>query len=162
MRPPIVSEKKIVQVSLANVAGNTLLSTTFCEGVQVGNVNLVSEVPTGSVVKRVYIEMWIRSEDTTATTGIVTLEKRIGSMATMTTTESAALGNYDNKKNVLQTFMGLVGDQDQYATPALKGWYNIPKGKQRIGLADKLVINVHSNTTVGMNICGFVIYKNYT
>ncbi len=162
MRAPITSEKKIVQQSSATVATTVIFPITIAEAVQVGNVNTVSEVPTGSVIKAVYAEMWLRGGSTTSVSAVVTLEKRPGPAGAMTTTESSALGNYDNKKNVLFTFQGLINDVDSYATPAIKGWIKVPKGKQRFGLADKLVLNIHNQGAADLQVCGFFIYKNYT
>ncbi len=157
MRPVINTEKHYVQTSLATIALGAILpvSIAFAEA---GSPTGVSSVREGAVVKAVYIEMWILSSDSVAATAIVTLEKRSGNMVAMTAAQSAALGTYVNKKNILHTFMGLIGDNNQYPMASIRGWFKIPKGKQRFGLQDLLVLNVHAQTNP-IEICGFMTYK---
>ena len=156
MRPTINTEKHYVQQSLATVAAGAItpVSIAFAEAIPTA----VASVREGAKISAVYIEMWISGDDATASTAIVTLEKRTGNMVAMTAAQSAALNSYVNKKNVLHTFMGLVPPNIQYPTAALRGWFKIPKGKQRFGLQDLLVLNIHGQSN-GLDFCGFFTYK---
>ncbi len=82
----------------------------------------------------------------------------------MTTGQMAALHDYDNKKNILFTAQGLLTPNDGGQVPVLRSWYKIPKGKQRFGLADELVLSIRNNnaTAIDINLCGVIIYKEYT
>ncbi len=122
--------------------------------------NLVTEVEEGSSIKACYVELWIRAGEVTAGSGQFVLVKIPAGAVDPTTTEMAALNNYVNKKNILVTGMGLFNDQDADAIAVLKGWYKIPKGKQRFGLGDALIVRIFS-PTIDLHICGVAIYKEY-
>ncbi len=156
MRPRVNTRKHYVQASLGTVAGGAITARTIIDAVAVPTD--ADEVREGAIISAVYIEMWLTSDDTAQGTAIVTLEKVVGSSTAMTVTESAALFDYDNKKNVLHTQMGLLGPTIQHPLSSIKGWFKIPKGKQRFGLGDKLVLNLHGQSN-GLNFCGFFTYK---
>ncbi len=158
MRPRVHAEKHLVQNSLFTVASGALTALTIAAAKQTVTPANASHVREGSTISACYVEMWITSDDTAAGTAIVTLEKRPSNLGAMTAAESAALDGYDNKKNVLHTFMGLIPPNVQYPMAAIKGWFKIPKGKQRFGLEDKLVLNVHGQSN-GVSACGFFIFK---
>ncbi len=157
MRPTVNTEKHMVQQSLASIASGAITPLTIAFAVA-AHPATVTEVREGAKIENVYVEMWVTSDDAASGTMIVTLEKRTGNMVAMTAAQSAALNSYVNKKNVLHTFMGLVPPNVQYPMVAIKGWFKIPKGKQRFGLQDILVLNVHGQSNGG-NFCGFFIYK---
>jgi len=161
MRAPIHATKHIVQKSIATVTGGTAVSFELARSVAVVDKNLVTEVEEGSTIKQVYIELWVRAGETTAGSGQLVLVKIPAGAVDPTTTEMAALNNYVNKKNILFTGMGLFNDQDADAIPVMRGWYKIPRGKQRMGLGDALVVRVFS-PTIDLHICGFCTYKEYT
>ncbi len=104
--------------------------------------------------------MWARAPATVATSGQMIVWKKTGDSSDPSTTDMAALGDWDNKKNILHTFMGLLNDDGSVATPIFKGWIKIPKGKQRQGLGDALKMSIFAPTT-DWTICGFFTYKEY-
>ncbi len=158
MKPVINSEKHIVQISLSAVASGAISNLVFATAVAVPAATL-TEVREGCIIKAIYLELWISSDDAGSGTAIVTLERVNGATTTlMTVAESAALGSYDNKKNVLHTQMGLTPSNVQYPMASLLGWFKIPKGKQRFGLGDRIVVNVHGQSN-GVSMCGFGLYK---
>jgi len=72
----------------------------------------------------------------------------------------AALGDWDNKKNILFTSQGLINDVDSSAMNLYRGWIKIPKSKQRMGLGD--LVSWHLRTVgQSLNFCGFELYKEY-
>ncbi len=157
MRPTINTEKHYVQQSLGTVVAAGIQPLTIAFGVA-GSPTAVNEVREGAKLSAVYIEMWITGDDSVQSSCIITLEKRSGNMVAMTAAQSAALGTYVNKKNVLHTFQGLAPPNTQYPMAGIKGWFRIPRGKQRFGLNDVLVINIHGQSD-GINFCGFFTYK---
>ncbi len=158
MRPTIHTEKHIVQASLFAVASGAMVNTVIAVGKQDPDKALAVQVREGAVVSAIYVEMWLTSDDIAAGTAIVTLEKRPSGLPSMTAAESAALDSYDNKKNVIHTFMGLVPTNLMYPVAAIKGWFKIPKGKQRMGINDNWMLNIHGQSN-GLAACGFFLFK---
>ncbi len=159
MRPVIHTEKHIVQQSLAAVAGGALAEFVIALCLQTHVAATATHVREGATISAVYVEMWYNTDDAANGTCIATLEKRPSGLAVMTAAESAALDSYPNKKNILHTFMGIVpGLTNTYPMALLKGWFKIPKGKQRFGIDDTLVLNIHGQSNGG-NFCGFALYK---
>ncbi len=160
VRPIIHSIKHIVQFSIATVTGGAVNHLVVIASVA-DLPNTVAEVKEGSIVKAVYIELWIRAGSTTPSSGQLIIYKKTGDQSNPSTTDMAALGNWDNKKNIFYTTMGLYNDQDADATLAFKGWVKIPKGKQRFGLGDRIQISIFT-PTIDLQTCGFSVYKEYT
>ncbi len=157
MRPTINTEKHIVNNSIGTVAASAINPLTIAFAVATHPAT-VSEVREGAKISAVYIEMWVTSGDGSQGSCIITLEKRTGNMVAMTTAQSAALGDYVNKKNVLHTFQGLLAPNTREPMAAIHGWFKIPKGKQRFGLQDILVLNIHGQGSA-VNFCGFMVFK---
>lgn len=118
------------------------------------------DVSEGAVVKNVYFELWITSDDASQSSFVISVEKMNGNLANMSYAQSIALNSYTNKKNVLYTTQGLVGPNTQTPLNVLRFWVKIPKGKQRFGLNDVLKLNL-SAITNGLTLCGFSTYKEY-
>ncbi len=161
VRPMVHSTKHYVQTSISTIAGGAVLTQDLVDAVAVGAKNSVSEVEEGNTVKAIYCEYWLRAGSTTPSSGQLVLVKLPAGAIPPTAAEMAALGNYDNKKNILYTQMGLFNDQDADAIAAVRGWFKIPKGKQRFGLGDKFVLSVFT-PTIDLQICGFATYKEYS
>ncbi len=158
MRPKVHTEKHIVQFSLGAVASGAITPNVIVLGKQTVAPATVTHVREGSTVSAVYIEMWVSSDDAGSGTCIATLERVPGGLGLMLAADSAALDGYDNKKNILHTFMGLVSNNVDYPMAILKGWFKIPKGKQRFGIEDQLRLNLHGQSN-GLAFCGFAVYK---
>ncbi len=161
VRPIVHSIKHYVQFSLATVVGGTPTALSVADSVSVDAINLVNEVQEGSVIKAIYVEIWLRAGSTTASSGQMVIYKRQADTTNPTATEMAALGDWDNKRNIFYTTMGLFNDQDADAIAAFKGWIKIPKGKQRMALGDNLNISIFA-PTIDLHVCGFATYKEYS
>ena len=116
------------------------------------------QVREGAIISAVYIEMWILAGSSQPGSFTISLEKRIGGQPAMTFLNSATLDSYPNKKNILYTTQGLSPDANGNPVPIMRGWYKIPKGKQRFGLSDSLILNMSANVE-DMSHCGVFIYK---
>ncbi len=158
MRPVINTEKHVVQFSLGAVGSGALTPLVIAVGSQTVTATVATHVREGSKISAIFIEMWVSSDDATSGTCIATLERAPGGLGLMTAADSAALDGYDNKKNILHTFMGLVPNNVDYPMAILKGWFKIPKGKQRFGIGDVLRLNLHGQSN-GLAFCGFATYK---
>ncbi len=161
VRPMVHSTKHYVQQSIGTVVVGTNEDVNLANGVAVSAKDTVDEVEEGSTIKAIYVELWIRSAATSAASFVFIICKRPSSTNFPSDAEMAALGNWDNKKNILFTSQGLTNDVDANAMNLIRGWIKIPKSKQRMGLGDKLSWHLR---TVGqsINFCGFCTYKEYT
>ena len=161
VRPMVHSTKHYVQFSISTVTGGAVVVLSVAKAVEVGAKDLVSEVEEGSSVKAIYVELWARAGSTTPSSGQMIIFKRQSDATNPTATEMAALGAWDNKRNIFYTTMGLFNDQDADAIALFKGWIKIPRGKQRMGLGDDINIAVFT-PTIDLQICGFSTYKEYS
>ncbi len=161
MRPIISSKKHYVQESITAVAAGATDHIFIANSVAPDAVTDVGEVVEGSIIKAIYVELWIRGSATAAASGQVILWKKSGDTTDPTAADLAALGDWDNKKNILYTTMGLYNDVDADAIPVMRQWFKIPRGKQRMGLGDAFKISLLA-TGQGINVCGFFTYKEYT
>ncbi len=163
MRAVIHSKKHLVQISQATVGQAAVVNTPLVVAKEAGS-STPTDVIEGAIVKACYVEFWV-SQDSASIVGSYTIAlfKDPGNNAGMTTAQMAALHDYDNKKNILFTAQGLLTPNDGGQVPVLRGWYKIPKGKQRFGLADRLTLTVRNNnaTAIDINFCGLAIFKEY-
>ncbi len=154
--------KHYVQQSINTVTASTITSTIFVIGENIADVNTVSEVQEGAIIKAVYVEAWLRTGDTANGSFVLVIEKLLSGAANPTTGAMASLGTYANKKNVLFTAQALVNSQSSDAIPVVRNWVKIPKSKQRFGLKDKLVMSIFAQGAIDLHHCGFATYKEYT
>ncbi len=159
--PPIHTIKHIIQpTNTAITTGNVrqiAIATTVTIGAARTTTNSVEE---GSVIKAVYVEIWIagtHATDTSQFTMIISKLVKGGSVPTAT--EMANLSSWDNKANVLYTTQGVIASTGSQALPVHRAWISIPKGKQRMSLGDVLNITIHAVGT--LQTCGLIIYKEY-
>ncbi len=165
MLAPINSIKHYVPQSLSTVASGAVTGRSVINTVVAPATASADTVKEGSVVKAVYIELWLLGGEVsgTNTSFLVALEKRPSGAPAMTFANTQNLGAYINKKNILYTTQGVLGSDQggQGAVPVLRAWFKIPKGKQRFGLGDRVVLNV-SALANELVLCGQFIYKEYT
>ncbi len=160
VRPMVHSTKHYVQQSIGTRDTTAVENVDFVTAVPVSDKNTVNEVEEGSSIKAVFFEMWLRSAATAGSSFTFAIMKRVANTNFPTQTEMAALGDYDNKKNILYCSQGLLNDVDADAMSVYRGWLKIPKGKQRMGLGDNF--SWHLNAIgQSINFCGFQTYKEY-
>ncbi len=164
MRAPIKSKKHIGQISQATVGQAVVVTTVIADAVE-STSTTPSQIEEGAIVKACYVEFWV-SQDSASIVGSYTiaLYKATSGDAGATTTNMAALHDWNNKKNILFTAQGLLTPNDGGQVPVLRTWYKIPKGKQRFGLGDRLLLTIRNNnaTAIDINFCGLTIFKEYT
>ncbi len=164
MKPVIRSKKHIQQISQSTVAQGVVGHVTIATSIE-GSPTTPDHVMEGASIKSCFVEFWV-SQDSASIVGSYTviLYKDPGGLHAATTTNMAALHDYPNKKNVLFTAQGLLTPNDGGQVPVLRDWYKIPKGKQRFGLADRLLLTIRNNnaTAIDINFCGVAVYKEYT
>ncbi len=158
MRPHVVTRKHIPQFSLQTLTAGARRNEDLISAVAVLAKNTSIEVEEGSIISAIYVEYWIKTNDSSAGTAIATLEKLPAGATPPSVGSMAALDTYANKKNILHTFMGLTNPATGVSMPSIRQWVKIPKGKQRFGLGDKLVLT-HLAQTGTLQTCGFCIYK---
>ncbi len=158
MRPHVVTRKHIPQFSLQTLAAGARRNEDLISSVAVLAKNTSIEVEEGSIVSAIYVEFWIKTNDSSSGTAIMIIEKIPAGATAPSVGSLAGLDTYANKKNILHTFMGLTNDVASIAMPMVRQWIKIPKGKQRFGLGDKLTMSTLSQTGT-LQLCGFSIYK---
>ncbi len=156
----IQSVKHIIQNDSFTVAAAALDSKVLAIAVRPADVNLVNEVEEGSLIKAIWLEYWVTSDDAANGFFTITFEKRNTTQSTMTFAEGQILSNYTNKKNIFYITQGQTSPNTGTPTPAMRGWFKIPKGKQRMGIGDQLVVNF-AGISNGITVCGVAIYKGY-
>jgi len=157
LRPRVNTEKHYHQDSLFAVAAGAITPRRIMEATAAPD-GTSQEIRVGAVVTAVYVEMWLTGDDTVQGSAILALEKISTSQTNMSAANIAALHLYANKKNVFHVFMGLMPPNTQNPVAAVRGWFKIPKSKQRFGLGDKLVLNIFGQSD-GLAGCGFYTYK---
>ncbi len=164
MRAPIHSRKHIFQISQSTVSQAATINTAFINSSE-GASTTPQGVEEGAIVKACYVEFWV-SQDSASVVGSYTviLYKLPGAATVMATSDAAALHDWDNKKNIFFTAQGLLTPNDGGQVPVLRAWYKIPKGKQRMGLNDRVFVSIRNNNTtaIDINFCGLAIFKEYT
>ncbi len=166
MVAPINSIKHYVHHSLTSIAPGVINNVIGVDTVSVSAAGAAStDVEEGAVVKAVYIEHWIIQDGNTSTVTqfILSIEKLPTGNPLMTAGQSQALGAYPNKKNVLFTSQGLLGSEAASGpVPIVRTWFLIPKGKQRFGLGDRIVLNITNiSGTANLLRCGITTFKEY-
>ncbi len=161
MLATVNSTKHFFPHSLFSVPVSSVTNNIEVNAVALSAVTNANDVRAGAVVKAIYIELWINADSgSDNATFVITVEKASGGQPNMTFAQAVNLMNYPNKKNILYTTQGLVGNTLNNAVPILKQWIAIPKGKQRFGIGDQLRVNLGAITT-GLTVCGMTIYKEY-
>ncbi len=131
------------------------------DSVNAPDANLANEVPEGTEIRAVFIELWTQNS---ANDGheVLILEKCSQDQGGASFAEMAALFTYNNKKNIFFTHEGLTSnDAIGNPIPVMHGWFKIPKGKQRFGLGDSLILTLSNPSSNSLNRCGIAIYKGY-
>ncbi len=164
MLAPINSNKHYVHLTNTAIASGANINIEHVDSVVAPASANAKDVEEGSIVKAVHIEYWIIGNGTvTDTTQFALIVLKLpGGIPDMTYAETLNLGAYANKKNILFTSQGVINafrDGTQ-AIPIIRNWVLIPKGKQRMGLGDRIV-TVFAATGVAIRICGLATYKEY-
>ncbi len=164
LRAPINTIKHYVPQTSTLLTSGNIVNNTLAEAVVAPATSFTFEVREGSLIKAIYVERWLVGAGVTGTVSAFTLtvEKKRVSETDMTVAQSLNLQGYPNKKNILYTTQGILSTTIDGATtiPVIRGWIKIPKGKQRFGLADQIMVNT---STVGdLRLCGISTYKEWT
>ncbi len=164
MKPIIHSRKHYNQISQSTVGQAAVVDTILFQSIE-GHSTVPSHILEGANVKACYLEFWV-SQDSASVVGSYTaiLYVNPGNTPIVTTAQMAALHDYANKKNVLETHQGLLTPNDGGQVPIFRGWYKIPKGKQRFGLQTSLNVAIRNNnsTAIDINFCGIAVFKELT
>ncbi len=161
MKPVINSEKHIIQITPSTVIGpGAIGGANIATAVQEPDGTNPNHVAVGTIIKAVYVEMWMIGGAQNIASTVTTVEKVPGGNIAQSYQDSITLHTYSNKKNILYTTQGLMGEQDSNPIPFIRMWIKIPKGKQRFGLGDILKLNISAITNT-VEFCGMFIFKSY-
>ncbi len=164
MLAPINTVKHYVHRSNLAIASGGITAISVVDAVVAPATTNPFDVKEGAVVKAVHLEYWLLpSGDTGETTQFAAvLEKVPANAPSVTAAQTANLGSYLNKKNILWTSQGVLGQgiDGQSSVPVIRNWVLIPKGKQRFGQGDRLMFSVAPIATT-LQICGLSTFKEY-
>jgi len=122
------------------------------------------DVREGSVIKAVHFEYWLMNDGASGqeTQFVLIVYKAPSAVAFATFTNMLNLQAWDNKKNILYSTQGILSPQadGSNTVPILRDWILIPKGKQRMGRGDRIIVSIASVET-NLRICGLSTYKEY-
>ncbi len=165
MVAPIMALKHYVSKTESILAIGGVLNQVVVTAVsQSAAGGTAADVLEGSLIKAVHFEFWIQNDGAANTTSqfIVIVEKVPAGQAGANAAAMLNLGSYANKKNVLWSSQGTIPSliNGSGALPVIRNWVLIPKGKQRFGLGDRLMITLHTVSQTLIN-CGLFTYKEY-
>ncbi len=164
MLAPINTVKHYIPNTSANTASGAIRNVLVAQAVVAPATSAVTDVKEGSILKAIFIEIWIASNEVAGSESFfnITIEKKRSTETDMTAAQSAGLQAYPNKKNILYTTQGIVNSNAvSGSVPIVRQWFAIPKGKQRFGLGDQMMYNI-SAVSGALQNCGISIYKEYT
>ncbi len=165
MLAPINTVKHYVHRTNISVSTGTNRTEVLADAVVAPATSNAFDVREGAIVKAIHLEYWINSDGATGTTVqfVLIVEKVPANQDSVSTAEIVNLGAYPNKKNILYTTQGNLGASvdGQSSVPLLRSWMLIPKGKQRMGLGDRIVLTMQPIGSVGAAFCGLTTYKEY-
>jgi len=158
------STKHYVHLTNTAVPSATVLNVDAVDAVAVNNIVLSQDCREGCTVKAVHFEFWIigNGGSGTSTQFNATVQKIPVNSASPAFANMINLGAWTNKKNILWSSQGVIaGNIDgAQSVPIVRGWILIPKGKQRMGLSDRIVFSIAA-TGFSIQCCGFMTYKEY-
>ncbi len=164
MLAPINTIKHYVHRSNTGVSTGTVASIVIADAVVAPATSNAFDVKEGSIIKAIWFELWAVSIASTGVTNSFTaiIEKVPSNLASVTAGQIVNLGAYTNKKNILYSTQGVSGAviDGSNALPVVRFWLKIPKGKQRMGLGDRIVLSFAS-VGATYNTCGVSTYKEY-
>ncbi len=165
MLAPINTNKHYVHRANVTVASGTVSTNDVVIAAAAPATSTAASVRTGAIVKAIHFEYWLWNAGATGLDGQFTLiiAKQPSNLGNPTSTDLVNLGSWDNRKNILFSTQGVLGagiDGSQ-AIPVIREWLLIPKGKQRMGLGDRIVVYL-TPTGQSIQLCGLSTYKEYT
>ncbi len=161
VRPMVTSIKHYVQQGIDVVDQGTVKAVVICNALGKGvALTGAAEFEEGSSIKAVFIELWILAGAQQPGSFTLTVEKIQGGLGFPTFATMSNLDDYPNKRNILYTTQGVSPDANGNPVPVVRGWYKIPKGKQRFALGDVLVLTLSANVE-DHTFCGVMTYKSY-
>ncbi len=164
MRPIIQSTKHYFQITQTAVAAAAAKTELIVNAVDIEDKTAnAALVTTGEIVKAVYVEWWILgTEASNAHSSFqFAIHKLPGGEGVPSFAEMNAMSFWENKKNVLFFSQGLVGGDLTNPIPVHRGWIKIPKGKQRMGLNDRIGVTM-TGLAGSIIYCGMAVYKSYS
>ncbi len=164
MVAPINSVKHYVHQTNTQISSGAASSLAVVDAVVAPATASAASVREGAVVKAVYIERWLWGSGSTGVDcqfALIVYKAPVGTDV-ITAAELLNLGAWENKKNILYSTQGVLGSgiDGSQAVPVIRGWVLIPKGKQRFGLGDRLVVSMEPVGSA-MQICGISTFKEY-
>ena len=139
MLAPINSIKHYINVENAEISTGGARTINVVTAVAQNAVAATTDVVEGSIVKAVFIEIWLKSKASAGsdTKFQLAVEKNPAGSAPVTFIEMNNLMAYENKRNIYFYSQGVMGDLTTQALPVIRQWFKIPRGKHVPALVKK-------------------------
>ncbi len=165
MLAPINTNKHYVHRTNQGVGTGTISVHDVVSSVVAPAAASAEQVRQGAIVKAIHLEYWLWNAGATTVDSqfnFIVLKLPSGNVDP-TAAQLNNLGSYENKKNIFFSSQGVLGPgiDGQGALPVIRDWMLVPKGKQRMGLGDKIVV-AFTPSGATMQFCGIITYKEYT
>ncbi len=158
MKAPINSTKHYVHIPIQSIADGARGSIILSTSVILPATAAANEVREGSVIKAIFLELWL-SNDTADFTANACMGILQQGAAVPTFAQMNNMGAFEGKNNILEFHQGLAA-ADGNVIPMFRGWIKIPKGKQRQALGNETFCAASFTGSAGQ-FCGFATYKEY-
>ncbi len=158
------SIKHYIQFTNTSTPSGTSFTVDLVEAVVAPAAAATKEVTEGSIVKALFIEFWLWLGSASGQDGQFNfiISKQPAGQVDPTSTNMLNLQAFPNKKNILFVSQGVLGAgiDGSPSLPVVRQWFKVPKGKQRMGLGDRISITMLP-TGQPIQLCGFSTYKEY-
>ncbi len=175
-RHPIDSRKHIIDTQ-GIVTASTSEAITIAQGLDSADISVnANQCESGSTVTSFFLSVFYLIEGNITASNVPVINwyiiyDRAGRLhnngsptfgvGTRDLPIAGATGLSPNRNQILHEEKGLTTSVSDGSTPMVfKGVIKIPRGKQRMGVGDKILL-VHSAGTEPMNFCFKAIYKDY-
>ncbi len=164
MLAPINTIKHYVQETKIAVASGAVRNIVIADSVVAPATGNTFDVKEGSIIKAIFFEYWLSAIGTAGsnTQFAMLIEKVPTNTAAVTAAQIVNLASYPNKKNIFFYSQGVLASENDGATsvPITRSFMLVPKGKQRFGITDRMVVTIFALGTA-IDVCGFSTYKEY-
>ncbi len=153
---PVNSVKNILDGTFLGVAAGVITTADV-----ITNVNTYAggaiEVPTGAVIRGIYLFVQIQPQAVASQVDMYVGKFPPGSVLPV----PGATGGNVNRRFILHEEKGIPGAANNGSPPhTFRGYVKLPRGRQRIGETDRIVVRISSATAY--DACVKSIYKWYS
>ncbi len=161
---PVLSEKHYIPIGPSTTTSGAMFAQSIAVATHLADVNNATEVPLGSHVKAIFIELWVTGAGATGTVGQFDLlvgKPKEAEHSSLTAAQSLLPNDIEWKNRIFLKSKGnIIASVDGGLTPALRGWIKVPKALQRMAQSDRLMMYITASS-FDLEFCGVITYKYF-